>query len=136
MRYIKQNGGECFLTAICQVVPSLDIREERKTYLTKGGYVTKERGIKWVEIRFPEIFYTVVYIFYGAGKPIKVSEQDLKEKGLIIIQDYGCSKRHAVSFENGQILDSAYDGRIERLEDFRQRREDWFIEALIPINRK
>ena len=136
MRYIKQRGGECFLTAICQVVPSLDIKEERKLYLTKGGYVTREQSLKWVEIRFPEVFVTVVCLSYGGGWPIKVSEQVLKGKGIILIQDYRYSKRHAVSFEKGQILDSAHGGKVESLEDFKQRIEDWFIEGIIPIVRE
>lgn len=135
MRYIKQEGPECFLAAICQVVPSMDIEVERPLYHTKGGYVTKDSGLNWVKTRIPEIFKVVDDIFYyGRGREVK--ELDLSGKGILLLYACNWGSRHAVSYEHWQILDSDYTGESESLETFKDRYYDYFIEGIVVINRQ
>ena len=135
MEYISQNTDECLLTAICQVVPSLDITEERWYYLDRGR-VTNDSLYNWVETRFSEIYPAICGLRYLDSMEINTIGWgvDLTGQGIIVLKN-DSKDGHAVSYEKNEILDPAYDGRRESLSEFRIR-SNWQIITVIPINRR
>jgi hypothetical protein len=90
----------------------------------------------WVKTRFTEIYPSIERFRYRSSTDLDAIGWgvDLTGRGIIVLKNKG-EDGHAVSYEKNEILDPAYNGKRESIEEFRIR-SGWSIVSVIPINRR
>ena len=125
MRYIKQRPNQCLLAAYCQISDAdYDTLAEdydiKKVMYDPSSVYRTFAPIAEVIDRYPRPRWPIGIM--GAKEP-----PSLRGTGLLIIRQIYIA--HAVSYENGMILDPEHDGTLETWDTFykRMKPSDWYV---------
>src|SRR5574340_319878 len=123
MKHVKQQPNECFVAAVCQVRPELNYEEVRQ-----GFQWCNEWLVEFARKYAPE----AVDALPRRDLPL-VGARLPEGRGLVLVRLMGEGKvlaRHAISFEDGLVLDPRGPGTPMTFEAYLEAHSGWVVESI------
>lgn len=129
MQFIQQENSECLLAAVCQLHPN----GKQLFNILRKGYDYTNPGKKLKYFASWLIAPTKALVIAGVTNPVE-NPIPTTGKGIVLLVDISSKlRRHAISYENGLLLDPQGPGKPETLEQLQSRMGSfWKVELIIP----